>query len=404
MKRRLFPLLAAVVAGGCLVGYLALRPRAVAASVEPEKVTTVGVARVSRHDLAKTMTVTAELIPFQEVEVMAKVAGYVQKMYVDVGDHVTQGQLLAVLEVPEMQDDLVRAAASIQRNRAELAKAKDELRRAESANQMTHLAYTRLAEVLKSQPGLVAQQEIDDAQGRDLMAAAQVAAAKSALVASQEQISVSEAEQTKLRTLMSYARVSAPFTGVVTKRFADNGSMIQAGTASHLQAMPIVRLSQNQLLRLVMPVPESAAGLMRRGATLDVRIPTLQRAFRGVIARTSDKVDSATRTMETEVDVPNPAGELIPGMFAEVDLTLAASKDALAVPVSALKEKDGGRTVYVVDSGGKVAIRKVQTGIETALLAEVRNGLEPGDMVITSNPGQLMPGQTVKPKVEGGAE
>ncbi len=404
MKRRLFPLLAAVLAGGCLIGYLALRPRAVAASVEPEKVTTVGVAKVSRQDLAKTLTVTAELIPFQEVEVMAKVAGYVQKMYVDVGDHVAQGQLLAVLEVPEMQDDLVRAAAAIQRNRAELARAKDELRRAESANQMTHLAYTRLAGVLKSQPGLVAQQEIDDAQGRDLMAAAQVAAAKSALVASQEQISVSEAEQTKLRTLMSYARVSAPFTGVVTKRFADNGSMIQAGTASHLQAMPIVRLSQNQLLRLVMPVPESAAGLMHKGDTLAVRIPTLQKAFRGVIARTSDKVDSATRTMETEVDVPNPTGELIPGMFAEVDLTLAASKDALAVPVSALKEKDGGRAVYVVDAGGKVAIRKVRTGIETALLAEVRNGLEPGDMVITSNPGQLTPGQTVKPKVEGGAE
>jgi RND family efflux transporter MFP subunit len=404
MKRRLFPLLAAVLAGGALIGYLWLRPRAVAASVEPEKVTTVGVAKVARRDLAKTLTVTAELIPFQEVEVMAKVAGYVQKMYVDVGDHVVQGQLLAVLEVPEMQDDLVRAAAAIQRNRAELARAKDELRRAESANQMTHLAYTRLAGVLKSQPGLVAQQEIDDAQGRDLMAAAQVAAAKSALVASQEQISVSEAEQTKLRTLMSYARVSAPFTGVVTKRFADNGSMIQAGTASHLQAMPIVRLSQNQLLRLVMPVPESAAGLMRRGASLDVRIPTLQKAFRGVIARTSDKVDSATRTMETEVDVPNPTGELIPGMFAEVDLTLAASKDALAVPVSALKERDGGRSVYVVDSSGKVAIRKVETGIETALLSEVRKGLEPGDMVIVSNAGQLTAGQTVKPKVEGGAE
>lgn len=404
MKQRLYPLLAAVVAGGCLVGYLALRPKAVAASAEPEKVATVGVAKVSRHDLAKTMTVTAELIPFQEVEVMAKVAGYVQKMYVDVGDHVAQGQLLAVLEVPEMQDDLVRAAASIQRNRAELARAKDELRRAESANQMTHLAYTRLASVLKSQPGLVAQQEIDDAQGRDLMAAAQVAAAKSALSASQEQIKVSEAEQTKLRTLMSYARVSAPFTGVVTKRFADNGSMIQAGTASHLQAMPIVRLSQNQLLRLVMPVPESAAGLMRKGASLDVRIPTLRKAFRGVIARTSDKVDSATRTMETEVDVPNPTGELIPGMFAEVDLTLAASKDTLAVPVSALKERDGTRSVYVVDASGKVAIRRVETGIETALLSEVRKGLEPGDMVIVSNAGQLTAGQTVKPKVEGGAE
>ncbi|WP_321476933.1 efflux RND transporter periplasmic adaptor subunit [uncultured Paludibaculum sp.] len=404
MKRRLLPLLAVVLTGGALVAYLAVRPRAVAASATADAVTTVGVAKVVRQDMAKSMTVTAELIPFQEVEVMAKVAGYVQKMFVDVGDHVTQGQLLAVLEVPEMQDDLVRAAAAIQRNRAEVARAQDELRRAESANQMAHLTYSRLSGVLKSQPGLVAQQEIDDAQSRDLMAAAQVAAAKSALAAAQEQIRVSEAEEAKLKTLMSYARVSAPFTGVVTKRFADNGSMIQAGTASHLQAMPIVRLSQNQLLRLVMPVPESAAGLIKKGATLEVRIPTLRRTFQGLVARTSDKVDSDTRTMETEVDVPNPSGELIPGMFAEVDLTLSASKDALAVPVSAVKEKNGARTVYVVDSSGRVAVRKVETGIETALLSEVRKGLSPGDMVIVSNPGQLTPGQTVHPKVEGGAE
>lgn len=404
MKRRLLPLLGVVVAGGALVAYLTLRPRPVAASAEAPTETTVGVAKVSRHDLARSMTVTAELIPFQEVEVMAKVAGYVQKMYVDVGDHVVAGQLLAVLEVPEMRDDLTRAAAAIQRNRAELARAQDELRRAESANKMTHLTYSRMAGVLKTQPGLVAQQEIDDAQSRDLMASAQVAAAKSALAAATEQIRVSEAEQSKLKTLMSYCRVTAPFTGVVTKRYADNGSMIQAGTASHLQAMPIVQISENQLLRLVMPVPESAAGLVRKGSSLEVRIPTLKKTFAGIVARTADKVDSTTRTMETEVDVPNGNGVLIPGMFAEVDLTLAASKDALAVPVSAVKDQDGAKAVYVVDAGGKVAVRKVETGIETALLSEVRKGLSPGDMVIVSNPGQLTPGQAVKTKLEGGAE
>lgn len=404
MKRTVLPLLAVVVVGGALIAYLTLRPREVAASAEPAALTTVGVAKVTRHDLTRSLTVTAELVPFQEVEVMAKVAGYVQKMFVDVGDHVSQGQLLAVLEVPEMKDDLTRAAAAIQRNRAEVARAEDELRRAESANQMAHLTYSRLSSVLKSQPGLVAQQEIDDAQSRDLMASAQVAAAKSALAAAQEQIRVAEAEESKLKTLMSYARVSAPFTGVVTKRYADNGSMIQAGTASHLQAMPIVRISQNQLLRLEMPVPESAAGQIRKGSTLEVRIPTLNQTFPGVVARTSDKVDSDTRTMETEVDVPNPSGVLIPGMFAEVELTLSSSKAALAVPVSAVKEKEGARTVYVVDASGKVAVRKVETGIETALLSEVRKGLNPGDLVIISNPGQLTPGQTVKAKLEGGAE
>ena len=260
-------------------------------------VTTVAVVQAKRQDMARNITVTAELVPFQEVEIMAKIAGYVQKMLVDVGDRVQPGQLLAVLEIPEMRDDLARSAAAIQRNRADVARAQDELRRAESSYQMMHLTYTRLAGVEKTRPGLVAQQEIDDAQSRDLMAAAQVAAAKSGLSMAEEQMRVSQAEDNKLRTLMDYTRVTAPFAGVITKRYADTGAMIQSGTASHSQAMPVVRLSQNNLLRLVLPVPESAAGLVRVGSVLEVRIPTLQRTFQGRVARTTDTVDTATRTL-----------------------------------------------------------------------------------------------------------
>ena len=364
----------------------------------------VAVVAAVRQDMARTMTVTAELVPYQEVEVMAKVAGYVQKVLVDVGDRVRQGQTLAILEAPEMKDDLTRAAAAIQRNRAELVRAQDEIRRAESAYNMAHLTYTRLAAVEKSRPGLVAQQEIDDAQSRELMAGAQVASAKSALVVAQEQIRVSEAEQGRSKTMMAYTQVTAPFAGVVTRRYADNGAMIQAGTASQSQAMPVVRLSQNSLLRLVLPVPESAAGLIRVGASLDIRIPTLGKAFQGRVARTTDKVDTASRTMLAEVDVPNPADELMPGMYAEVDLTLASSAQALAVPLTAVKEREGSQVVYVVDADGKAQVRKIAKGLESANHSEVLRGLAEGEHVIVSNSNQLVEGQRVLAVLRKGGE
>ena len=382
-----------LVAAGLLATWTTRTTPAQAA--EPSQQASVAVVAAVRQDMARTMTVTAELVPYQEVEVMAKVAGYVEKVLVDVGDRVHQGQTLAVLEAPEMKDDLTRAAAAIQRNRAELVRAQDEIRRAESGYNMAHLTYTRLAGVEKSRPGLVAQQEIDDAQSRELMAAAQVSSAKSTLAVVQEQIRVAEAEQGRSKTMMAYTQVTAPFAGVVTRRYADTGAMIQAGTASHSQAMPVVRLSQNSLLRLVLPVPESAAGLIRVGASLEIRIPTLGKAFQGRVARTTNKVDTASRTMLAEVDVPNPADELMPGMYAEVDLTLASSAQALAIPLTAVKERDGARLVYVVGADSKVHMRKIATGLESASLAEVIRGLAVGERVIVSNGNQLAEGQMV---------
>jgi RND family efflux transporter MFP subunit len=365
------------------------------------EIPTVAVAKAATEELSHGLALTAEFKPFQEIDVMAKVAGYVKEIKVDVGDRVSQGQLLATLEIPEMVDDLARAQAGVQHSSAEVARAKDEVTRAESAHQMSHLTYERLAAVAKQRPGLVAQQEIDDVHGKDLVAEAQVAAAKSALTASQQQVDVNKADVSRVNTMHDYTRVTAPFAGVVTKRYADTGSMIQAGTASQTQAMPLVRLSQNSLLRLILPVPESVVPRVRVGQQVDVRVPSMNRTFPGRVARFSEKVQLSTRTMDTEVDVPNPSLLLIPGMYAEVNLTLDKRYDALTIPVSAV-DTDGDEVsgrVMLVTPEERVEVRKVSLGLETANLVEVRSGLHAGDLVVIGNRSALQPGQQVKPKI-----
>jgi RND family efflux transporter MFP subunit len=359
---------------------------------------TVAVVRASRTDLSNSLVLTAEFAPFQDVDVMAKVAGYVRQIKVDIGARVHEGQELARLEIPEMRDDLDRAAAAINEATAELAAARDELQRAESAHDMEHLSYSRILDVAKREPGLVPQQDVDQAHSRDLVAEAQVSAAKSKIAASEEHIRVSQAEEARLKTLYQYSIITAPFTGVVTKRYANTGTLIQAGTASQTQAMPLVRLSQNNLLRLALPVPESAVPLVHIGEPVNVRVSALNRTFPGRVARFAEKVDQATRTMETEVDVPNPALVLVPGMYAEVDLVTEERKGVLVVPIEAI---DGGEfaRVFAVRPPGTIQIVPIHLGIESAQMAEVRSGdLKEGDQLVVGSRSGLKQGDRVQAK------
>src|SRR5439155_16063499 len=210
------------------------------------------------------------------------------------------------------------------------------LQRAESAFDVAHLSAGRLDAVMKARPNLIAQQDIDEATGRDRVAAAQVATAKAARASAQQQLEISRASENRTRTLLEYTRITAPFAGVITHRYADNGAMIQAGTASQTQARPIVRLSQNNVLRLTIPVPASAVPHIHLGQTVKVTVTGLGRTFPGVVARFAAKLDEQTRTMHTEVDVQNPDLKLVPGMYASVQLTLAERNAALIVPVQAI--------------------------------------------------------------------
>jgi RND family efflux transporter MFP subunit len=376
----------------------------------------VAVAKAGVEDLSRDVVMTAEFRPYQEIELMAKVAGYVKVIYVDIGDKVKKGQLLAVLEVPEMVDDMARATSALKGSEAEAARAREELRRAQSLNDIAHLSYTRLAEVAAKRPGLVAQQEIDDAKSKDLSTQAQVAAARSSIESANQQIQVNRAALSRVKTMQDYTRVTAPFSGVVTKRFADVGAMIQAGTASQTQAMPLVRLSQNDLLRIIVPVPESAVPTIHIGQQVEVRVPTLNRSFLGKVTRFANKVETSTRTMDTEIDVPNTNMIMVPGMYSEVRLNLDQRKGALAIPVSAVdltgsdisqlpKGDDSGSTsarkgkVMVVIPGNRIEIRNVSLGLETATKIEVLAGLKDGDLVVIGGRSRLQAGQEVRPKV-----
>ena len=375
--------------------------KAQAVAAKASEVPTVAVAKATIEDLSHGLVLTAEFKPYQEVDIMAKVAGYVNQINVDVGDRITEGQVLAILEIPEMADDRARAQAALDRSRAEVARAQDQIQQAQSSRDIAHLTYNRLSDVSKQKPGLIAQQEIDDAHGKDLVAEAQVSGAKSNLAAAQEQVHVNEAELQRIKTLFDYTKVTAPFTGVVTKRYADKGSMIQAGTSSSSQAMPLVRLSQNSLLRLILPVPESAVPTVHLGQQVDVRVPTLKRSFPGKVERFSGKLSMATRTMDTEVDVTNPSLVIIPGMYAEVDLNLASRNGVLVVPIPAVdvgSDESSGQ-VAVVTPENHIEIRKVQLGLETSTRVEIRSGLKEGDLVVVGSRSGLQAGQEVKPKI-----
>lgn len=369
-----------------------------ASGKEQAALPTVAFTTVMRRPMARYLTMSSELVPFQETDVFAKEAGYVSKLYVDYGTHVKQGQLMAVLEIPELQALLQEDQASITSMEDQVTDAEQELNRIEAQHKVAHLQFDRLNSVAQSKPGLVAQQEVDDAQGKDLAAEAQVAAAKSRLQVAKSQLVVSRSKMAHDQALYDYSRITAPFSGVVTQRYANMGTLMQAGTNSSTQATPLVRLSEEDLFRLVIPVPESYVRYVKIGDPVTVRVPSLSRNFPGKIARFSVDVGDETRTMHTEVDVPNPQGVLIPGVYAEATLALDRRGDALTIPLQALNQQGEKASVLLIDGENKIQSREVALGIQTPDYAEVVSGLNAGERVVISDRSGLHGGEEVYPK------
>jgi len=251
---------------------------------------------------------------------------------------------------------------------------------------------------MKTRPELIAQQDVDDAQGKDEAAEAQVEAAKAGLAAAQEHLLEATANRERVQALLDYTRITAPFDGVVTARYADTGAMLAAGTSSEQQALPLVKLSQNGLLRLDIPVPETDVPNVSLGKKVSVEVPALNRTFEGTVARFTDKVDSGTRTMMTEVDVANAKLEIVPGMYAYVSFPVIERKNALAVPIQAVSRELDKAVVYRVNSDGRIEILPVSLGIETRNRIEIVSGLSEGERVVVGNTSQLRQGEVVAPK------
>lgn len=355
------------------------------------------VAHAERRTLGNTLAISGEFKPYQEVEVHAKVAGYIRKIYVDVGDRVKEGQTLAVLEIPELAAELAGADAATRRSQEEIYRVEGDLARAESAHSAAHSAYGRLKQAAESRAGLVALQEIDDSQAKDLEAEAQVASAKAAISSAKQQLQVAEANQNQYRALSDYSRITAPFAGVITRRYADTGALIQAGTASNTQTMPVVRLAEISKLRLVLPIPESVAAQIHLGEAVKVRVQALNQDMEGKVSRFADSLDRQTRTMETEIDFNNRDGRLIPGMYAETQVALREKKDALTVPLEAVTRNGDDATVLAVNTQNMIEERHVKLGLEDSARVEVLSGLNDGERVIIGNRSQFRSGQKIQP-------
>jgi RND family efflux transporter MFP subunit len=291
-------------------------------------------------------------------------------MFVDFGDVVKSNQVLATLEVPELQDQLRNAIAAEQK--------------AEADYRATHTNYVRLLTVGTEHPNLVAQADLDTAQGKDGMAEAAVAAAR--------------AEVGRFFTLTSYTNITAPWDGVITHRYVDEGALIQMGTTSATQSLAVVRISDNYHLRMDFWPSVQYVKDIHLSDTVQVQVGSLgNKLFEGHIKRVSLQVNKETRTMLTEIELFNPTLEIVPGMYAKVLLQLQPRPHSLAIPHQAVAGQPP--TVYLIGPDRKIQERPVTLGLETPDRWEVTSGLREGDLVVFGSRSRVQPGQLVTPKV-----
>ena len=364
----------------------------------PRSEPAAAVVKAEKHNLGVALVLAGAFKPFQDVDIHAKVAGYIKTIYVDVGSHVKEGQTLAVLEVPELAAELAGADASVRRAKEEIRRAQGDVERAKSAHTAAHAMCARLQQAADQKAGLVAQQEIDEAYAKDMEAEAQVSSSEAALSAAEQASDVALATRKQYAALSDYARITAPFAGVVTVRYADTGTLIAAGTNESSQAQPVVRLAQTSVLRLVLPIPESNATGIRLGDPIKVHVQALNQDYVGKVSRFADALDEQTRTMHTEIDFQNPDGKLLPGMYVQASVPPAVRKDVLTIPIEAVEINGSEGTVLVVNAQNTLEERVVHLGLEGSTRVEVLSGLMEGERVVIGSRNEFRKGMKVTPK------
>jgi RND family efflux transporter MFP subunit len=350
----------------------------------PSSLPAMAVVSATRAAVSREEVFTGEFRPFDEVELRPEVAGFLKSITVDEGDHVTAGEVLAVLEVPGLDDDIARSAAQIERDKASADTSQ--------ANRETlHQTWQRMSAVGAQDAHLIAQQDLDEAKQHDDAAQATWQAAIS-------QVKISTAEHQRLLTLAGFRTITAPFAGIVTARHADPGTLVQGGVSPGAQSMPLVTLSRNDVLRLSFPVVESLVPRIEVGSPLTIRISALAEELKGTVSRFTRKLDERTRTMEVEADIPNADLRITPGMYADVSFTAERHADVVALPPQTLKRRGQAAVVYVVGPDHRIEERQVTLGLEGADLVEISSGLHEGDQVVFGRLDEVKAGMTIDPR------
>jgi RND family efflux transporter MFP subunit len=368
----LFKILLAVVLLLVILGAFTLLQRkaeyrTLANETEKLAIQTVGVIHPSPELGQEDLVLPGTMEAFVEAPIYARTNGYLKKWYHDIGSRVRQGEILADIDTPEVDQQLSQARA--------------ELTTAQANAHLSEITSTRYAELLKTDG--VSKQEVDNAAG-DL-------AAKKANVQS------AEANVRRLEEMKSFQHVYAPFAGVITRRNVDTGTLINAGNTGSSQQL--FYLAQMSPLRVYVRVPEIYANAIRAGlgAYLELAQNPGQR-FEGKVARTSEAIDAGTRTLLTEVDVPNHNGALLPGGYAQVHLQVKVTGARLTVPVNALLFRSEGLRAVAVDANHKIHLRQLTVGRDYGTALEILQGLDANDWIVLNPADSLEEGQEVRVK------
>ncbi len=387
--------LTAVLVVLLMAGYLPRRERernlVRAAAEVTSDIPEVTVARAERSPALGDIILPGNVTPFTEALINARASGYIKRRLVDIGDRVTQGQLLAEIDSPELDQQVRQAEAGVSQAKAAMAGAEQLLRQAKARLNLARITAERWRVLV--QKGVVSRQEADQ---RDADLEAQQAAVDSAqetVKAADDNVRASEANLRRLVEMQTFEKVTAPFAGIITARNVDIGSLIPASGGP-----PLFRIAQTERLRIMVDVPQTSAAFVRVGGSAEVTLQELPgRVFRGVISRTANALESGSRTLPTEVEVDNPTGILLPNMYAQVRLLKVGAASAALIPGDALIVRPNGTQVAVVGADNRVHFQLIDVGRDFGASTEVRAGLNGDEMVVVNATDDVREGARVKP-------
>lgn len=373
-------IIVAAVLGGVLAFFAMRQMGASPASVAPVASVTrprVDVVYPQRATVARRLQTNATLEAYEDADLFAKVSGYLSEVRVDIGDHIKAGQILAVIDVPELDAELNAAKARFKESEAQVLVKHAQL----------EFAMTTYQRWKNSPKGVVSEQDREDKKAQNAVAAAE-------LTAAQAKLGLDQAEVDRLTALEGFKEVTAPFDGIVAQRLVNRGDLVQAPTAS--RTTPLFEVQRIDTIRVFCDVPEAEAPHVRAGDLAIVKPFGLDGAqFTGTVARLALRLDPETRNMRTEIDLPNPGERLYPGMYAEVSLQMDRRHNVLALPASAIGADGNGTFVYTVRDG-RIERLPIQTGISDNNLIEVAEGLSEKAAVVMTVEGAPPSGTPVQ--------
>ena len=386
--------LAALIVGGFFAGYLPRQRReqvlAAESREETQALPVVNVARVERSATRSNLVLPGNIQAVTEAPILARTSGYLRKRNVDIGDRVKAGQVLAEIEAPELQQQINQSKAAVDQSQSTVQQAQAALKQGQANAELSRITHVRWDNLFKK--GVVSRQENDTYMAQYEAQQANVQALEKAVAAARSNAAAAEANLARLNELLGYQKVRAPFDGVITLRNVDVGALVNDGSTL------LFRIAQPDRLRTYLNVPQVDAPSVRPGQQATLTIPDLPgRRFTGAVTRTASALDPATRTLLVEVQVANGGGALLPGMYAQVDLSVPRKDPPLVIPGDTLVVRSDGPQVATVAADGSVHFARIQLGRDFGNRLEVLSGLELGQQLVVNPSDAVREGAKVKP-------